>query len=92
LGFAGITLLEYEIAKVRHPKSIFLATPSLLVSITSEMMLLTSIVILAMLAIIYLKKLDNREWLWWLLTFDFILFVITWLALGTTKLDLIIFG
>jgi hypothetical protein len=92
LGFVGMTLLEYEIAKVRHPESLFLATPSALVSITSELMLLTSIVILAIIVIIYLKKLDNRQWLWWLLTFGFALFIISWFALGTTKIDLIIFG
>lgn len=91
-GYIGMALLEYEVAKVRSPGALFLKTPSVLISITSELLLGSSIVILAMLVIIYYKRLENRRWLWYVLIFEFILFLVSLFSLGIPRFDIIVFG
>ena len=72
-GYIGMALLEYEVSKVRSPEALFFKTPSALISLTSEFMIICSMVVLSMLVLIYYKRLDNRNWLWYVITFEFLL-------------------
>lgn len=69
LAIAGF-LLEFEVAKLRRPEVGWPNTPSGAAWAVAGTMIVSSILVLAILALIYKKDLYNRPYLWWITGFN----------------------
>jgi len=63
-------LLEFEVAKARRPDVGWPDTPSELNWAVAGTMIIVSIIVLAILALIYKNDLYNRPYLWWITGFN----------------------
>ncbi len=63
-------LMEFEIAKARRPEVGWPDTPSEMNWAVAGTMIVASILVLAIIALIYKKDLYNRPYLWWITGFN----------------------
>lgn len=88
----GASFLEYEISKKQHAKElIWVKTTPLLTYFTTSAMILGSILIISMLVLIYLKKLENRQWLWGVIFIQALALILLSVTLGYNRFIWILF-
>ena len=87
----GASFFEYEISKMQNKLLIWINTPVWLDLTTSGIMILGSILIISMVALIYYKRLENRNWLWAVVFIQSISFILLSAVLGYNKFIWILF-
>jgi len=87
----GASFLEYEISKIQKKNLIWVDTPKFFDLTVSALMILGSMIILAMLVLIYYKKLENRPWLWAVVFSQSILIILLSKLLGYNRFIWILF-
>lgn len=89
LGFLYLAFIffEYEIAKIQNPAVLFLITPRWLDLVLSGIVGLVSLIDLAVVILVYYKKLEVRFWIWWLILVQASLLAIIFTTLGWWRFE-----
>ena len=85
----ALLLLEYEVAKFRHPLAGWIPTPGVFDTVIASIVILLSILVIAVIIIIYYKKLENRSWLWSVTIASWVLLAILSLVLNTKAIPIL---
>ena len=91
IGLLSVALafIEYEVAKIRKPWVSWIPTPTYYDLTITLLIALASILNIGMQAIIYLKGLENRRWLWWNIGLGLGLILALWIILGSRFLPIL---
>ena len=81
LMIAGF-LLEFEVAKAQRPDIDWPNTPSGIIWAAAGTIAVASVLVLAILALIYRRDLYNRPYLWWITGFNVLAGMITLLIIS----------